>query len=188
MAGSKISGLPQRNWRNYHTWCQDMELALQAHGLLKYTMGTVVPLAADSINLRDALYTPSSRVNLILSAKLDNAGCKQVISNGQYKVYAPNGQVALIAKKVDGSYIVDFSNHRKDTRSISNQSKPERPLTYSEVVKTGPKKAVHFSQDESAPRQPPTNKRNAKSKSSNGPTDFDTWHKRLCYVNEARLK
>ncbi|GAB6024869.1 hypothetical protein CHUAL_009983 [Chamberlinius hualienensis] len=77
----------------------------------------------------------------------------------------------------------DFSNHGQDIRSISNQSEPKGPLTYSEVEKTRTtKKVVHFGQNKHPPRQPPTKRTNAKSKSSKGPTDF--WYKRLCHGYE----
>ena len=74
------------------------------------------------INLRDTLYVPGLRANLLSVIKATQAGYKAVFTSDKAVIYEPNGRAAISAIYRDGLYIVNergASDQRVNCMSVS---------------------------------------------------------------------
>ena len=58
------------------------------------------------LTLQNVLDIPDSHQNLVSVGCLDDAGMKTVFENQEGKVYAPDGEIMLVFKKLDGLYVL----------------------------------------------------------------------------------
>lgn len=111
-----------------------------------------------SIVLKNVLYTPQMRHNLISGSRID-AGYRAVIGDRKYEVYTPSGALFFVAPMMERFYVL---------KGVITKSEP-----------------AHMAANITAETNETDS---YKEKESRIKTDIDKWHSRLGHVNTGTIK